>query len=90
MYNKDRCELIALFVIENDSTVRRAAKKFCVSKSTVHKDITFKLKKINPSLYKAVKDVMDKNKLERHIRGGEATKRKYLIKRAEKSSLPDF
>ena len=90
MYNKDRCELIALFVIENDSTVRRAAKKFCVSKSTVHKDITFKLKKINHSLYKAVKDVMDKNKLERHIRGGEATKRKYLIKRAEKSSLPDI
>ena len=90
MYNKERCELIALYVIENDSTVRRAAKKFCVSKSTVHKDITYKLKKINPRLYEAVKGVMNKNKLERHIRGGEATKRKYQIKRAEKCSLPEY
>ena len=75
---KDRCETIAEYVLESQSTVRGAAKHFGISKSTIHKDLTYKLKTINPSLYKKVKTVLDHNKSERHLRGGEATKRKYL------------
>lgn len=59
------------------STVRAAAKKFKISKSTVHKDITERLKEINPALASEVKAVLDNNKAERHIRGGLATKHKY-------------
>ena len=59
------------------ATVRQTAKKFGVSKSTVHKDVSERLKKINPKLYRQVKELMDTNKQERHIRGGMATKNKY-------------
>lgn len=76
---EERCEALAVFVIDNKATVREAAKNFGVSKSTVHKDITEKLSKVNHSLYLRVCEVLELNKLERHIRGGEATKRKYLI-----------
>ncbi|MBE6904641.1 MAG: sporulation transcriptional regulator SpoIIID [Ruminococcaceae bacterium] len=69
--------MLAEYIIENKATVRAAAKKFCISKSTVHKDVAERLKKINPTLYIAVKEVLDLNKSERHIRGGLATKRKY-------------
>ena len=74
---RERSELFASFIIDNDATVRQAAHHFGISKSTVHKDLVCKLKYINPALYKEVKKVLDKNKAERHIRGGEATKRKY-------------
>ena len=78
---KDRCETIAEYVLENNATVRAAAKHFGISKSTIHKDLTYKLQLINPSLHTQVKNVLEFNKSERHIRGGEATKKKYLKKR---------
>ena len=70
------CELAA-YIIENKATVRAAAQKFGVSKSTVHKDLSERLEHINPALYVEVKGVLDFNKSERHIRGGLATRRKY-------------
>ncbi len=76
--NKERCVQMATYMIENESTVRSVAKKFGISKSTVHKDITVNLKRINPELYANVKKILDINKQERHIRGGEATKQKFL------------
>ena len=74
---EERCEALANYLIENKATVRDTAKVFGVSKSTVHKDITEKLSKINYPLYETVWSILQKNKLERHLRGGEATKRKY-------------
>lgn len=76
--SKERCEILAEDLVENKSTVRSVAKKYGVSKSTVHKDITQNLKYINNELYKQVKIILEKNKCERHIRGGEATKQMYL------------
>lgn len=73
---KRACEL-AVYIIETEATVRMAAQHFGVSKSTVHKDIAFRLRQLNPALYYAARAVLDKNKQERHIRGGLATKRKY-------------
>ena len=70
------CDL-AVYMIENKSTVRGAAKVFGISKSTVHKDLTERLPHYNRALYLQVKAVMDQNKAERHIRGGMATRRKY-------------
>ena len=81
--DKDRCILVAEYVIENGSTVRSAAKHFGISKSTIHKDLTGKLKYISPGLYSDVKKVLNLNKSERHVRGGEATRKKYLRKKAE-------
>ncbi len=78
---KERCETLALYMIENNSTVRATAAHFGISKSTVHKDITKILKSVNCSLYIRVVELLDKNKLERHIRGGEATRIKYKMKR---------
>ena len=75
--NKERCITLAPYLIENKTTVRAVATKFGVSKSTVHKDITHALYKINKPLYTEVRKVLEQNKQERHIRGGEATKRKY-------------
>lgn len=70
------CDL-AVYIIENKSTVRAAAARFGISKSTVHKDITERLSKVNPALYHQVRELLDLNKAERHIRGGLATRRKY-------------
>ena len=81
IYKKERPILLAEYVIRSGSTVRTAAKVFGISKSTVHKDLTYKLKLINPGLYQEVKEILDKNKSERHLRGGEATRKKYLTKR---------
>lgn len=72
---------IGRYIAETGSTVRGAAKKFGVSKSTVHKDMTSRLKSIDHSLYKEVDKVMQCNKAQRHIRGGMATKLKYSLKR---------
>lgn len=74
---EERAKLLASYIIETKSTVRQAAKKFNVSKSTVHKDISERLEKVNPSLARDAKRVLEINKAERHIRGGMATKRKY-------------
>lgn len=77
---KERCELLGEYIVETKSTVRETAKKFSVSKSTVHKDVTEKLSYENPQLFREVKAVLEKNKSERHLRGGAATKQKYLSK----------
>ena len=82
-YNHERCEEIAEYVIDTGSTVRTAASHFGISKSTIHKDLSYKLKHINPALYANVKEIMETNKSERHLRGGEATRRKYQLKREE-------
>lgn len=76
-YIEDRVLLLAHYIIDNGSTVRHTAKKFALSKSSVHKDVTQRLSKLDPLLFKEVKAVLDKNKAERHIRGGMATKLKY-------------
>lgn len=73
----DRATKLGEFIVENKATVRLAAKKFGVSKSTVHKDVSQRLKYIDTGLYKDVRDVLAVNKAQRHIRGGMATKRKY-------------
>ena len=70
------CDL-AVYIIENRTTVRAAAKKFGVSTSTVHKDLTERLPHVSPGLYREVRALLDQNKAERHIRGGLATRRKY-------------
>ena len=68
----------ATYIIEHNATVRQTAKQFGVSKSTVHKDVTERLMQVNPSLAKQARKVLDINKSERHIRGGLATREKYL------------
>ena len=65
------------YIIQSKATVRKTAKKFGISKSTVHKDVSEGLKKVNPQLYREVKSVLEINKAQRHIRGGMATRRKY-------------
>ena len=78
----ERVYEMAKYVLETSDTVRGTAKHFCVSKSTVHKDVTHTLKKVNKPLYEEVKSVLEKNKMERHLRGGEATRQKYIIKKS--------
>ncbi len=78
---RDRSEVLAEYVIETGATVRAAALHFGISKSTIHKDLAYKLKYINPILYSGVKEILEYNKSERHLRGGEATKLKYLKKK---------
>ena len=77
-YRDERVLEMAHYIISTNATVRTAAKKFRVSKSTVHKDITERLLELNPSLAAEVKTVLENNKAERHLRGGMATKEKYL------------
>ena len=74
---EERAERLALYIIENRTTVRAAAQKFGVSKSTVHKDLAERLPQFNRTLYLQVKGVLEENKAERHIRGGIATRKKY-------------
>ena len=74
--DKRACEL-AVYMIETNATVRQTAYKFGISKSTVHKDLQSRLPHCNPTLYTQVRVILDRNKEERHIRGGLATKRKY-------------
>ena len=74
---EERACILAQYIIETKATVRSAAKKFGISKSTVHKDISERLQSINLSLYNQVKEILEYNKAERHIRGGMSTKEKY-------------
>ena len=76
-YISERVYELAKYIVENGATVRSAAKTFCVSKSTVHKDVTERLAECSPALYEEVKKVLDLNLNERHIRGGIATKNKF-------------
>ena len=77
-YIEERAIEIANYIIENNATVRQAAKNFGISKSTVHKDISERMLTINPAIARDVRKVLDVNKSERHIRGGLATREKYL------------
>lgn len=85
-FDKERCEIVAQYVIETGATVRNTAAHFGISKSTVHKDLSGKLKYVNKNLYNQAKIILEKNKSERHLRGGEATRRKYLDKTNSKKS----
>ena len=73
----ERAVLLGEYIVENGATVRAAAKKFHISKSTVHKDVSERLQKVNPQLYGQVRVVLNINKAQRHIRGGIATREKY-------------
>ena len=81
---EERAAMLGKYIIENKGTVRLAAKKFGISKSTVHKDVSQRLRYINPALYKEVKQILEINKSERHIRGGLATTNTYLLRRMNK------
>ena len=74
---EERAERMALYIIENHATVRAAAQRFGISKSSVHKDLAERLPNFNRTLYLQVKEVLEQNKAERHIRGGIATRKKY-------------
>lgn len=76
-YIRDRVLSVANYILDNETTVRDAAQHFNVSKSTVHKDVTERLTTINPALAQIVQQVLQKNKAERHIRGGHATRERY-------------
>ncbi|MFW5856091.1 MAG: sporulation transcriptional regulator SpoIIID [Bacillota bacterium] len=76
-YIRERVKQVANYIYETKATVRQAAQIYGVSKSTVHKDVTERLKTVDPELAERVKHVLEYNKAERHIRGGEATRRKY-------------
>ena len=82
---EDRAFRLAIYMVENEGTVRAAAARYGVSKSTVHKDLTRRLPEIDPILYRRVKELLDRNKAERHLRGGAATRRKYKGETGEES-----
>ena len=86
-YIEQRATLLAQYITETGATVRRTAKKFCISKSTVHKDVTERLESFNPMLAKKVDAVLQGNKQERHIRGGNATKEKYERMKRERKMI---
>ena len=78
-----RTVILGEYIVEHKSTVRAAAKSFGISKSTVHKDVSERLRTIDPQLYGEVKEILDTNKAQRHIRGGMATQQKYRKKSQE-------
>ena len=82
LYLEERIFTEANYIIEHDATVRDAAKALCVGKSTVHKDVTDQLRTADPALYHAVRRVLNRNKAERHLRGGKATHDKYAALRS--------
>ena len=81
---RERCVILGEYLIEHQATVRSAAQVFGISKSTVHKDVTQTLKSVNKALFIEEQKLLNKNKQERHIRGGEATRLKYCEKQQEK------
>ncbi len=86
IYIEERAIHLAQYIIDSGDTVRGAAKKFGISKSTVHKDVSERLQRINPILAVEVRKVLDENKAERHIRGGMATKLKYSHEKQNNAS----
>ncbi|MBR2907324.1 MAG: sporulation transcriptional regulator SpoIIID [Clostridia bacterium] len=80
---RERCVELGAYIIEHNTTVRATAQKFGISKSTVHKDVTEILKRVNPSMCAQVREILEINKQERHLRGGEATRRKYQGEKEE-------
>ncbi|MDY2609825.1 MAG: sporulation transcriptional regulator SpoIIID [Eubacteriales bacterium] len=86
-YFYERMVMLGEYIASSGATVRQAAKRFGISKSTVHKDITFRLPRECPALYEQVRIILDRNKAQRHMRGGEATREKYKrIKQAHSLS----
>lgn len=83
---EERVIELAHYIIDSKDTVRGAAKKYGISKSTVHKDVSDRLLKINPFLAKEVREILNENKAERHLRGGMATKLKYLKEKTQKKN----
>ncbi|MFR0950113.1 MAG: sporulation transcriptional regulator SpoIIID [Ruminococcus callidus] len=82
-----RAVILGEYIVRQKATVRAAAEWFGVSKSTVHKDVSERLEQIQPDLYTQVKEILEQNKQERHIRGGLATKRKYALRRQHEENL---
>ena len=82
--DKERCVILGTYIVENRATVRQAAARYGISKSTVHKDVTEVLCRVNRALYDEVAKVLEQNKSERHLRGGEATRKRHLSHRGEK------
>ena len=78
---KERCVTLGTYLVENKATVRAVAAHFGISKSTVHKDVTERLRHVNNALWQEVQELLNKNKQERHLRGGEATRKKYTAYR---------
>ena len=78
---RERCVVLGEYLLEHAATVRSAARVFGISKSTVHKDVTERLRHVNNSLWMQVQELLNKNKQERHLRGGEATRQKYTAVR---------
>jgi putative DeoR family transcriptional regulator (stage III sporulation protein D) len=76
--DKERCVILGTYIVENRATVRQTAARYGISKSTVHKDVTEGLRQINRALYDEVAKVLEQNKNERHLRGGEATRQRHL------------
>ena len=81
-----RARDLAVYILEHRATVRGAAKHFSVSKSTVHKDVTERLRRVSPALWAQVREILLENKAQRHLRGGEATRQKYLQRREARGS----
>ena len=84
-----RCELLGNYIVEKGATVREAARYFGISKSTVHKDVTTELQFVNKTLFESVHTILQKNKEERHLRGGEATRKKYKNNAEKRKSRGD-
>ena len=84
---RERVLTVSEYILENSATVRQTARRYGVSKSTVHKDVTERLPQLNELAAARVRSVLDNNKAERHLRGGEATRLKYLHLRDEQSVL---
>ena len=78
LFVEERAKQLGNYIVETGATVRQAAQKFAVSKSTVHVDVTRRLRVVDPDLYDRVREVLDENKRERHLRGGMATREKFL------------
>ena len=85
--HRERCEELARYLITHNSTVRDTANRFGISKSTVHKDVTERLAEVNPGLSSEVRTLFEKNKAERHLRGGEATRQKYIKYKSKKDEV---
>ena len=85
---RERCVVLGEYLIEHATTVRVAAQVFGISKSTVHKDVTDRLRHVNHTLWQQVQELLNKNKQERHLRGGEATRKKYTVCRQIESENP--
>ncbi len=82
-----RCERLGQYIVEHKATVRETAQHFNISKSTVHKDVRSVLRGVNHSLWQEVVEILEQNKSERHLRGGEATRKKYRAERQKRNEL---